>query len=352
MRFKKYHRAGTAPGTLVPPLQAPPRSRLILVSYGSDHYQENQLQSVEECLPFREKPFPLWLNVEGLGQVEVLEKLGTYFQLHPLALEDILNIGQRPKFDDYDDYLFMILRLAVGAGVETEQIGLFLGKDFLITVEERIGNGFEPVRERLRKGRPQIRRRGPDYLAYALIDSAVDSFFPVLERLGAKLQELDAAVMEHPTEDILQQIHNVKQELLILRRVLWPSRDMIGTLIRDDTPLIQPQTDVYLRDCYDHAVEIMDTVETYRDQAAGIMDVYLSTLSKHLNEVIKVLTIISTIFIPLTFMVGIYGMNFDPQSSPWNMPELSAYYGYPVALAVMAMLALSMIAYFKRRGWI
>lgn len=352
MKFKKYHRPGTAPGTLVPPEKAPP-ARITVISYSPEHFEEKQIKKVQDCFAYRDNSMTTWINVEGLGQVEVLEQLGRHFGLHPLALEDVLNVGQRPKYDDYESHLFFILRVAgIKPQFETEQFSFFLGKNFLITVEETPGNGFEGVRERIRKTRPQIRRGGPDYLAYALIDAAIDSFFPVMERIGERVEDLEDAVVENPSQNILVQIHALKRELLSLRRVLWPSRDMMNLLLRDDSELVQPQTKFFLRDCYDHSVQLIDMLETYREISTGIMEVYLSSLNNHMADIMKVLTVISTIFIPLTFIVGIYGMNFDPQSSPWNMPELNAYYGYPVVVVLMLLVALGMIYYFRKRGWI
>ena len=308
---------------------------------------------MQDCFAYRENSMTTWINVEGLGQVEVLEQLGRHFGLHPLALEDVLNVGQRPKYDDYESHLFFILRVAgITQQFETEQFSFFLGKNFLITVEETPGNGFDGVRERIRKGRPQIRRGGPDYLAYALIDAAIDSFFPVMEKIGERVEDLEDEVVENPSRNILVQIHALKRELLNLRRVLWPSRDMMNLLLRDDSELVQPQTKFFLRDCCDHAVQLIDMLEIYREISIGIMEIYLSSVNNHMADIMKVLTVISTIFIPLTFIVGIYGMNFNSESSPWNMPELNAFYGYPAVMVFMFLIALGMIYYFRRRGWI
>ncbi|MBI4447148.1 MAG: magnesium/cobalt transporter CorA [Acidobacteria bacterium] len=353
MKFKKYHKPGTAPGTLIPPIQAPPEVQIKLIAYSTDFFEEKKLHDLDEIAAYRDSPHIIWISVEGLGQVEVLEQLGQQFGLHPLALEDVLNIGQRPKLDDYESHLFFILRVAhLKEEIETEQFSFFLGERFLISIEETPGNGFEMIRERLRRGRTQIRRSGADYLAYTLIDAAIDSYFPVMEFLGERVEDLEIEVVEAPSKATLIEVHKLKRELLHLRRVLWPSRDTINMLMREDEGLITQQTRFFLRDCYDHAVQIIDILETHRDLSTGIMDVYLSSLSNRLSEIMKVLTIISTIFIPLTFISGIYGMNFDADASPWNMPELRAYFGYPAILLFMLIVALVMLGYFRRRGWI
>lgn len=359
VKFKKYHRPGTSPGTLVPPAQAPAEVQIRLINYGPDHFEEKLVKDVEECAAYRQTSHNLWISIVGLGRVDVLERLGSDFNLHPLALEDVLNIGQRPKFDDYEDYIFFILRLSRNSrdlsrdswALETEQFSFFLGKNFLITIEEFPGSPFDAVLDRLRKGRPKIRGGGVDYLAYALIDSAVDSFFPVMEQLGEQIEALEDEVVEEPDEETLTSVNQLKRDVLTLRRMLWPMRDLVNTLLRDDTPLLSAQTRLYLRDCYDHSVQLIDMLETHREISTGIMEVYLSSLSQRMNEIMKVLTVIATIFIPLTFIVGIYGMNFDPDISPWNMPELTAYYGYPIVMGLMLVIALFMLAYFKRRGW-
>jgi magnesium transporter len=344
----RYHPPGTAPGTLTP---LPGRSstvRVTVMDYGPEHVTEKEVARIEDLFPFRDTASVTWINVEGLSDVGLLENLGEHFKLHPLSLEDVLNCGQRPKVEDYDDYQFVVLKsLHVGdPGLATEQISLFLGSNYVITLQEVPGDSFDPVRERIRKGKGQIRRAGPDYLAYALIDALVDEFFPVLEQYGERIEELEDVLVDQPSPDAVRQIHALKRDLLILRRVAWPERDLVNALLRAESPLIHQETKVFLRDCYDHMVQAMDMIETYRELAGGMLDVYLSSVSNRMNEIMKVLTIISTIFIPLTFIAGVYGMNFD------HMPELHWRHGYFYCLGLMLALGVALVAYFRRKGWL
>lgn len=255
--------------------------------------------------------------------------------------------------EEFADHLFVVLRIVDGPhSARLEQFSCFIGQDWLITFQEHAGDFFENVRQRLRQGRGRIRVDGIDYLAYALLDAAIDGFYPVLEALGERLETLEDEVIADPSPTQVDALHRVKRELLDLRRALWPARDMINMLIRGDGAVISESTRVYLRDCHDHSIQLIDIVETYREIASSLLDVYLSSLSAHLNEVMKVLTIIATIFIPLSFIAGVYGMNFDTSHSPWNMPELGWAYGYPLVLALMAVVALILLGYFRRRGWI
>jgi magnesium transporter len=351
---KRYHAPGTAPGTLR--AHEDPRTttvRVTVVDYGPDHLTEREVERVEDAFPFRDTPSVTWINVDGLSDVALLETLGRHFRLHPLALEDVLNCGQRPKIEDYGEYEFAVLKSVdvVDERLEMEQISLFFGRNFVITFQEVPGDSFEPVRERIRKGKGLIRRMGPDYLAYALIDSLIDEFFPVLEHYGERIETLEDQLVDRPGPETLHEIHLIKRELLVLRRAAWPQRDLLNGMLRDESELIHHDTKVFLRDCYDHMVQVMDMIETYRELAAGMLDVYLSSLSNRMNEVMKVLTIIATIFIPLTFIAGIYGMNFDPDVSRWNMPELRWVYGYPFSLSLMAVVGLALVAYYRRKGW-
>jgi magnesium transporter len=344
----RYHPPGTAPGTL----RAPDPSAVI--DYGPDHFDEREIESVEELAPYRDTPTVTWINVEGLNDIPFLEGLGKLFELHPLALEDVLNCGQRPKLEDYGSYHFLVMKsLRQGDdGLEIEQISFFLSGNYVITLQEIPGDSFEQVRERIRQNKSgQIRKLGSDYLLYALIDALMDEFFPVLESYGERIEELEDEVVAKAAPETLQGVHRVKRDLLGLRRIAWPEREVINSLQREEAHLIRPETRVFLRDSYDHAIQVIDMIETYRDLAAGLLDVYLSSASNRLNEVMKVLTIISTIFIPLNFIAGVYGMNFDRQASPLNMPELGWYYGYPAVLGVMLFAGGMMALYFKRKGW-
>jgi magnesium transporter len=296
------------------------------------------------------------VDVQGLGSADILHRLGKVFDLHPLVLEDVVNVPERPKIEDYDDQLVIISRMVVpkerGYGFYSEQVSLVLGKHYLLTVQEEPEHDcLEGVRSRIQKGKGLIRSSGADYLAYALLDAIIDGFFPVLELYGDRIEELEEEVIIKPTPKTLQKIYKIKRELLQLRRAIWPQRDAINSLIREGNDLISDEVRIYLRDCYDHAVQVMDMVETYRELASGLMDVYLSAVSNRMNEVMKLLTVVSAIFIPLTFVAGIYGMNFNTEKSRWNMPELNWYWGYPLCLAVMAAIAGGLIFVFWRRGW-
>jgi magnesium transporter len=351
---KRYHTPGTAPGTLTP--LAEPRSdqvRVTVMDYSPGQLTEREVQSVEELLPFRDTASVTWINVDGLSDVALLEALGNAFKIHRLTLEDVLNCGQRPKVEEYDGYEFVVMKSVdmIDDKLETEQISIIFGHNYVLTLQEVPGDSFEPVRERIRRGKGLIRSMGPDYLAYALMDALIDESFPVLERYGEKIESLEDELVEHPTPQTLHQIHGVKRELLLLRRIAWPERDLVNSMLRDDSKFIAAETKVFLRDVYDHVVQAMDMIETYRELGAGMLDVYLSSLSNRMNEVMKVLTIIATIFIPLTFIAGVYGMNFDPDTSPWNMPELRWYWGYPFSLALMAVTAAGLVRYFRRKGW-
>lgn len=351
---KRYPTPGTAPGTLRP-LEAPrtPGVRVTVLDYSPGRCEEKTIERVEDLYAYRDSASVTWINVEGLNDVPLLEALGKHFGIHPLTLEDVLNCGQRPKLEDYGTYHFLVmksLRIDADNGLETEQISFVLSEHFVITIQEIPGDSFEAVRERIRKGKGQIRQMGPDYLAYALIDALIDEFFPVLEKYGERLEALETAVLSFATPATLNEIHQIKRELLMVRRAAWPEREVINALQRDDHELIGKETRIFLRDCYDHTIQVIDMIETYRDLAAGLLEVYLSSVSNRMNEIMKVLTIISTIFIPLNFIAGLYGMNFHPDS-PYNMPELSWRYGYPAVLIVMATVAGGLVLYFRRKGW-
>jgi magnesium transporter len=352
---QRYHPPGTAPGTLrAPDNPAAGPFRVTVIDYGPDHLDEKEIRTVEELEPYKDTPTTTWINVEGLHDLPFIEGLGQLFGFHPLALEDVLNSGQRPKLEDYGDYHFLVLKslLLEDEELRVEQISFFLSGNYIVTLQEVPGDSFEKVRERIRQNQGgQIRKAGPDYLLYALIDALIDEFFPVLERYGERIEELEDQVVLKPEPATLGQIHRIKRDLLDLRRTAWPEREVISSLQREEAHLIRPETRVFLRDCYDHMVQVIDMIETYRDLAGGMLDVYLSSTSNRLNEVMKVLTIISTIFIPLNFIAGVYGMNFDRQASPLNMPELGWYFGYPAVLTLMAITGGLLALYFKRKGW-
>lgn len=351
---------GSPPGTVVvDPLAPAPRMQLF--SYGEHAFREAPEASLDDVDAGAAAGLTLWLNVDGLGHADTLERIGTRFALHPLALEDVVNVHQRPKFEAYDDHLFLIVRTPVAssdapvpepAGLHTEQVAIVLGRDHVVTFQESAGAAFEPVRHRLRKASSALRRRGADYLAYALLDAAIDAYFPVLEAYGERLEALENDVVQRPRREHVTRIHDLKRDLLTVRRAVWPLRDLLAAMLRDDTPLIAEHTRVYLRDCIDHTIQLIDMIETYREIASGLVDIHLASVSNRMNEVMKVLTIIATIFIPLTFVAGIYGMNFDPDVGPWSMPELRWRFGYPVVMLVMLSVAIGLVAWFRRLGWI
>jgi magnesium transporter len=343
---------GTAPGLLIADPEAP-KPIYRVMSYGPDALEESSPASVAELEPLIRKRPMTWINMDGLGDVDAIARIGQWFELHPLALEDVVNLGQRPKVEPYPGQLFVVIRMLVEEGhLGNEQIAMFVGQGFVITFQERPGDCWDPVRERLRAGRPRLRSRGSGYLAYALLDAAVDLYFPVLERFGERLESLEEDALDRPDRATMAALRGVKRDVLVLRRTIWPLRETLQTLLREPTPLLTDEDRVYLRDCYDHAVSVMDLVENYREIGGGLTDLYLSSLSNRMNEVMKVLTMFATTFIPLGFIAGLYGMNFDPAASRWNMPELGWRYGYPFALAVMAGVALALLGYFVRRGWI
>jgi magnesium transporter len=352
---KRFHAPGTAPGTLRPP-EAPGAApvRVTVIDYGPDRLEEKVIERFEDLLPYRDSPTTTWINIEGLHDLSLLEGLGKHFGIHPLTLEDVLNCGQRPKIEDYGTYHFLVLKsLAEREGcLELEQISFILGENYVLTLQEVPGDSFEAVRQRIRRGKGLIRKAGADYLLYALVDALIDEFFPILESFGEQIEKLEDEVILHPSPEILQHVHSVKRDLLVLRRTAWPERDTISAFSREESHLISDETTVFIRDCYDHIIQVIDMIETYRDLASGLQEAYLSSLSNRMNEIMKVLTIISTIFIPLTFIAGIYGMNFDPRASPWNMPELEWYWGYPFSLTIMAIVAIGLIIFFRRKGWL
>ncbi len=352
-------RPGAAPGTL----DAPERYRgqpvrISRMTFSPDEVSEIEAKSVEECLDFPPRPGVVWINVEGLGQPDVIARIGERFGLHSLALEDVLDVHHRPKVEAYADHYFVVtrmVRLKTNAecgmgdaewGIEEEQVSIFFGPSFVITFQERAdGDVFGPLRERIRHARGRIRSAGADYLAYSILDSLVDALFPVLETLGERVEQLEDEVIERPSQKVVPKVHALRRDLLGLRRTLWPLREALVVLQREESPFVTPETRIFLRDCHDHAVQALELVETHRETAASLMEVYLSAQNQRLNEVMKVLTVMGTLFIPLTFIASIYGMNFQ------HMPELGWRYGYPAALGLMALVAGGLLAFFKRRGW-
>jgi len=351
-RIHRPQSPGAPPGTLVPDPEAP-HPVIHVLAYGPERYGERQVGSVQELAALLGEVPVAWVNVTGLGDARVIGQLGAAFGVHPLTLEDVLNSHQRAKVEEYDTYHFIVAQVPqAGPTLETEQFSLVLSKGLLLTFEEHPAACLEPVRERIRAGHTHIRQAGADYLAYALLDAIIDGYFPILETYGERLEDAEAEALARPSGATIELIHTIKRDLLTLRRTVWPLREALNTLIRDLTPLITAETRVHLRDCYDHTVRIIDLVETYRELGSDLIDIYLSHLNTRTNEVVRVLTIIATIFIPLTFIAGVYGMNFNPAASPVNMPELNWYWGYPAVLLLMAVVAGLMLGFFWRRGWL
>jgi len=348
---KRSRKAGLPPGT---PVHLGERksdtTRLTLLHYDEQRAVEQEMKTAQECLALRDSPGVSWINITGLHEVETLAQFGDAFGLHPLVLEDVLNTDQRPKLEDYGEYLYIVIkRLGNGAPaneISTEQISLILGRNLVISFLESDSGVFNVVKDRILNNRGRIRRLGADYLAYTLMDAVVDNYFAIFEKLGERIEILQETIISRPTPASLQTLHALKRELLFLRKSVWPLREVVSGLQRGDSTLIHKDTWFYLRDVYDHTIHVIDTIETYRDMLASMMDIYLSSLSIRLNEVMKVLTIIATIFMPLTFIVGLYGMNFQ------HMPELSWRWGYPLVLLVMAGVTAGMLVFFRRKKWI
>jgi magnesium transporter len=352
-RFVKHESkgAGLPPGSLIHVGERRVESvRITVIDYDEHHFEEKQVGSIEECLPYRETPTVTWINVDGIHDTELIERIGHHFALHPLVLEDVLNTGQRPKMEDAESYILLLLKMLCyedeDDAVRAEQVSIVLGSKFVISFQEQQGDVFEAIRERIRKDRGRVRKAGADYLAYALMDAIVDGYFLVLEKVSETVERLEDEVVTTPSPMTLRSVHRLKTEMLFLRKSVWPLREVISGLQRGESPLICESTGIYLRDVYDHTIQVVDTMETFRDMLSGMIDTYLSSISNKMNEVMKVLTIIATIFIPLTFVAGIYGMNFE------YMPELKWPWAYFGVWGVMAAITLSMIQYFKRKKWL
>lgn len=351
-RHASMLKPGTAPGALHsdPEAQHP---RLRVFGIGSEEYLETELATVDEIRPLLERWPVLWLDVVGLGNASAVERIGEIFGIHRLALEDAQTPEQRAKADAYDDALFVVLRrLAPDEPTRSEQMSLFVRQGCIVTFQERAADGLDPVRERIRQGKGRIRRGGADYIAYALIDAVIDVYLPHVEAIGERLEALEERALVGADPQVVAEIHQLKCELSEIRRVIFPLREAISVLMLESTGAISAETRVFLRDCQDHVAEALDLVATFRDSASDLMTACLASANNRLGEVMKLLTLISTIFIPLSFIASVYGMNFDRTESPWNMPELGWRLGYPFALALMAGLAAAMLFYFRRKGWL
>lgn len=348
---KSLKKAGSSPGTLVHVGERKTdRPRLALLHYDADTLIERPLEDVDEALGLQTSGVTTWINIDGIHDISLMEHIGRQYGIHPLTLEDILNTTQRPKAETFDDYLFVVIKMldydAQKNLISSEQISLILGQTVLISFQEDVGDVFAPVRERIRKGKGRIRTGGCDYLAYALIDAIVDNYFSILEKVGQRLEAVEETIDADPDAAILDEIHAIRRELIFLRKQIWPLREIIAHLSKDGAPFIGESTSPFLRDVYDHTIQTIDTIESFRDILSGMQDLYLSIISNRMNEVMKVLTIIATIFIPITFVAGIYGMNFS------NMPELSWRWGYLSVWLVIIAVVVGMVVFFRRKKWL
>ncbi len=347
---RRSQKAGLPPGSLVFVGEKLAGEPLITVmDYNDSEFHEVDTDNPDDVFPYRDRQTVSWINVSRISEVKTVETIGAHFRIHPLVLEDILTQGQRPKFEDMEDYLFIVLSMLSvdtdGKGIRAEQVSFVIVQNALLTFQEIEGDVFDTIRDRLRNARGRVRKLGPDFLAYSLIDAIIDNYFVLLETIGERIEDLEEQLLENPGAELLSDIHGLKRDLLFLRKSVWPLREVISNLEKSESPLIHESTGMYLRDLYDHTIQVMDTVDSFRDMLGGILDIYLSSVSNRLNEVMKVLTVISTTFIPLTFIAGVYGMNFE------HMPELHAHYGYPIVIGVMATIGLFMLFLFKRKKW-
>ncbi len=344
-------KAGLPPGTVIyVGSQKTQKTRLRLINYTAACFEEKESESIEEIINSTGKQGITWINIDGLQKIDVIEKIGKRFNLHPLTLEDIANTEQRPKMEDFESYLYIVLRMLQynqqENAIVSEQLSLILGANWVISFQENEGDVFNTIRDRLRSDKGRGRKLGADYLLYTLIDAVVDNYFAVLEHMGEKIEDIVDQLIDNPQPSTMQTIHNLKRQNISLRKSIWPLRELVNSLVRSETELINKTTDIYLRDIYDHTIQVIDSAEAFRDTISGMLDIYLSSVSNRMNEIMKVLTIIATIFIPLTLIAGIYGMNFA------NMPELKSPLGYPLVLLSMAIVTAGMLFYFRKKKWI
>ena len=347
---RRSTKTGLAPGALihVGELHAD-RVKMTLCEYGESLFKEDGIDTLEGRMPSPDRKTVTWVHIDGLQDIRLLEQMGVVFGLHPLIIEDILNTDQRPKLEDHDDYLYIVLKRFhqdKGSRLVPEQVSIVLGPNWLISLQEKEGNLLDPVRERLRNDRGRLRKGGADDLAHALLDGIVDGYFSILDHFGEEIETVEEGLMDRPSPKTLRAIQLLRREMILLRKAVWPLREVVGNLYRSDSPLIRKLSVLYFRDVSDHTVQVIDTIETYRDMLSGMLDIYLSTISNRMNEVMKVLTVIATIFMPLTFLAGIYGMNFK------YMPELDWPWGYFALWGLMLAIAIVMLLYFRRKKWL
>jgi len=356
--IKKHSKSkGLQPGTVVfVGDKKVEHAHIRIIDYDAANIEEKELASIEECFPFKETPTITWINIDGLHEVELIEKIGKHFEMHPLIMEDIANTGQRPKLETSEKYFFLVAKMLhsekTTGEIRSEQCSFVVGSNFVISFQERFGDVFEPVRDRIRKSEPRIRFMNADYLVYTLVDAIVDGYYSVLEAIGERIESMEDLLVRDPSVENLETIHELKRELVYMRKAVWPLREVISGLERLESPLIQDMTRAYLRDLYEHTIQVIDTVETFRDMVSGLLDIYMSSVSNKMNEVMKVLTIIATIFIPLGFLAGVYGMNFDGSAGPYNMPELGFRYGYLMFWLAAILIGGGLFIFFKRKKWL
>lgn len=350
-RIKKHSAPGSRPGTVHAPVDADCPSTQV-IKFTASNIEEKAVTKIADIKAMVDDQSVTWVNVDGLGDPETFYQLSEVFGLHRLALEDVVNVHQRPKVESYHDHLFIVLRMVeLNGQLESEQVSIFLGKNFVLTIQEHAGDCFDPVRTRLRQSKGRIREAGADYLAYAIIDAIIDGYFPVVDSYGERMEELDGKITAGHSPNTMEVIHNLRSDLMALRRTIRPLRDALNQLKPDDDSLFTKETHFYLRDCYDHTIQIIDLLDNYRELCANLRDYHMSIVGNRMNEVMKVLTITGTIFIPLTFIAGIYGMNFNPEL-PGNMPELNWPYGYVFAWLLMLMTGLGLLTFIWKKGWL
>ncbi len=355
INFSKKKR-GMSPGSLIfTGEKKTDKVTITVFDYNSGNYSETKIADINELSKYKENTNVTWINITGLHNIDILDQVGNIFDIHPLVLEDILNVSHNPKIEDYEQFLFLVVKMINYTSelnnLDVEQVSIIIGKSYIITFQEKNGDVFEPIRDRIRTAKGRIRKYGEDYLAYRILDSIIDNYFFVLESFDERIEDIEDQILSQPDESSLEEIHLLRKELIKLRRAVSPLREMIFTIEKEKFQFIQKTTFVYLRDLSDHVKQIIDTIENYREFINGLLEVYLSNASHRMNEVVKLLTIISTIFIPLTFIVGIYGMNFRTDASRWNMPELDWAFGYPFVMGLMIFIALSLIIFFKKKRW-
>jgi magnesium transporter len=348
--MRALKKIGLPPGTIVSAGTENNPVHMSVIDYSETACTEKEIKKPEECFPLKETPSVSWINIDGLQNVGIIEKIGNHFSIHPLVLEDILNVSQRPKSEDFDEYLFIVIKMLsyddAKRQLRTEQVSLIIGSNYVISFQEREGDVFTAIRERIRTAKGRIRRMGADYLAYCLIDAIVDNYFAVIEKIGEQVEFLEEELLKNAEPAMQHGIHILKRETIFLRKSVWPLREVISRLSREENPLIAESTKLYFRDVYDHTIQVIDTVETLRDMLSGLLDLYLSSLSNRMNEVMKVLTMIATVFIPITFIAGVYGMNFE-----W-MPELAWTGSYPLVWMIFILISGLMLVYFKKKKWL